>query len=249
MTDHVLVRDEDGIRHITLNRPDKRNALTAAMYATMADALNEAAAGSDIRVVLFSGAGGFFTGGNDIGDFLANPPQGSDAPVFRFLTALATSPLALVAAVEGQAVGIGTTMLLHCDLVYAAPNARLHVPFVDLGLVPEAASSLLMPRTMGHAMAARMLMLGEPLEAEEAKQAGILSGVVPAEALAETALAKARALAAKPASALRQTKALMKPNPKEVLSVIAKEAEIFGQCLRSPEAIGAFQAFMSRGKK
>ncbi len=249
MSDHILLRDEEGVRHITLNRPDKRNALTAAMYATMADALTDAAKGGQVRAVLFSGAGGFFTGGNDIGDFLANPPQGPDAPVFRFLMALATSPLALVAAVEGQAVGIGTTMLLHCDLTYAAPNARLHVPFVDLGLVPEAASSLLMPRTMGHATAARMLMLGEPLEAEEAKQAGILSGIVPVEALAATATAKARALAAKPAEALRQTKALMKPNPQEVLAVMAKEAEIFSRSLRSPEAIAAFQAFMGRAKK
>lgn len=249
MTEHVLVSDENGVRHITLNRPDKRNALTAAMYAQMAQALTEAASGTDVRAVLFQGNGGFFTGGNDIGDFLANPPADDKAPVFQFLYALVTSPLPLVAAVEGQAVGIGTTMLLHCDLVYAAPNTRFHVPFVDLGLVPEAASSILMPRTLGHATAARMLMLGEPLDSEEAKAAGLLSGIVPSADLAATAKAKAEALAAKPASAMRHTKALMRPAQAEVLETIRKEAEIFGRCLRSPEAMAAFQAFMSKGRK
>jgi enoyl-CoA hydratase/carnithine racemase len=248
MTDHVLVSDADGVRTITLNRADKRNALTAAMYATMADAL-QSAPDAGLRVILFQGAGGFFTGGNDIGDFLANPPSTEDAPVFRFLFNLATMPLPLVAAVEGMAVGVGTTMLLHCDLVYAAPDARLHVPFVDLGLVPEAASSILMPRTMGHAQAARMLMLGEPLGAEEALATGILSGVVPAGELAAHALAKARALAAKPVNALRQTKALMRPAQAEVLATMKKEAGIFGACLRSPEAMAAFQAFMNKGRK
>ncbi|MBP7340041.1 enoyl-CoA hydratase-related protein [Niveispirillum sp.] len=248
MTDHVLVSDTDGVRTITLNRADKRNALTADMYAAMAAALTSAP-DAGIRAILFTGAGGFFTGGNDIGDFLANPPSSEDAPVFRFLAAIATTPLPVVAAVEGMAVGVGTTMLLHCDLVYAAPDARLHVPFVDLGLVPEAASSILMPRTMGHAQAARMLMLGEPLGAEEALATGILSGIVPAADLAATALAKARALAAKPVGAMRQTKALMRPGQAEVLATMKKEAAIFGACLRSPEAMAAFQAFMTKGKK
>ncbi|MFV3128192.1 enoyl-CoA hydratase [Niveispirillum sp. KHB5.9] len=248
MTEHVLVSDADGVRTITLNRADKRNALTAAMYSAMADAL-KTAPDAGIRAVLFQGAGGFFTGGNDIGDFLANPPSTNDAPVFQFLQAIATTPLPLVAAVEGMAVGVGTTMLLHCDLVYAAPDARLHVPFVDLGLVPEAASSILMPRTMGHAQAARMLMLGEPLGAEEALASGILSGIVPASDLAATALAKAKLLAAKPVNAIRQTKALMRPGQAEVLATMQKEAGIFGACLRSPEAKAAFQAFMTKGKK
>lgn len=248
MTDHVLVTDAEGVRTITLNRADKRNALTAAMYAAMADAMASADADGQ-RVILFQGAGGFFTGGNDIGDFLANPPQGQDAPVFRFLANLATSPLPLVAAVDGMAVGIGTTMLFHCDLVYASPEARLHVPFIDLGLVPEGGSSILMPRTMGHGQAARMLMLGEPLTAEEALANGVLAGIVPASDLAAHALAKARALAAKPAGAMRETKALLRPNAAEVLGVIAKEAEIFAKRLRSPEAIAAFQAFMTKGKK
>lgn len=248
MTEHVLISDADGVRTITLNRADKRNALTAAMYAAMADAL-KAAPEAGIRAILFQGAGGFFTGGNDIGDFLANPPANDDAPVFQFLFAIATTPLPLVAAVEGMAVGVGTTMLLHCDLVYASPDARLHVPFVDLGLVPEAASSILMPRTMGHAQAARMLMLGEPLGAEEALATGILSGIVPAADLAATALAKAKALAAKPVGAMRQTKALMRPNQAEVLATMKKEGQIFGACLRSPEAMAAFQAFMMKGKK
>jgi len=248
MSEHVLVNDADGVRTITLNRADKRNALTAAMYAAMAEAL-KSAPDAGIRAILFHGAGGFFTGGNDIGDFLANPPANDDAPVFQFLFALATTPLPLVAAVEGMAVGVGTTMLLHCDLVYASPDARLHVPFVDLGLVPEAASSILMPRTMGHAQAARMLMLGEPLGAEEALATGILSGIVPAADLAATALSKAKALAAKPVGAMRHTKALMRPNQAEVLATMKKEGQIFGTCLRSPEAMAAFQAFMMKGKK
>lgn len=248
MTDHVLVEDADGVRRITLNRADKRNALTAAMYATMADAL-AGASDAGIRAILIQGSGGFFTGGNDIGDFLANPPTGDDAPVFRFLFNLAACPLPLVAAVEGMAVGVGTTMLLHCDLVYATPDAKFHVPFVDLGLVPEAASSILMPRTMGHAQAARMLMLGEALGADEALATGILSGIVPAAELVATAGAKASALAAKPANAMRHTKALMRPHQAEIKATMQREGEIFGRCLRSPEAMAAFQAFMMKGKR
>lgn len=248
MTDHVLVEDADGVRRIILNRADKRNALTAAMYATMADAL-AGASDAGIRAILIQGSGGFFTGGNDIGDFLANPPTGDDAPVFRFLFNLAACPLPLVAAVEGMAVGVGTTMLLHCDLVYAAPDTKFHVPFVDLGLVPEAASSILMPRTMGHAQAARMLMLGEALGADEALATGILSGIVPAADLAAIAGAKASALAAKPANAMRHTKALMRPHQAEIKATMQREGEIFGRCLRSPEAMAAFQAFMMKGKR
>lgn len=248
MTEHVLVEDADGVRTITMNRPEKRNALTVAMYETMARALTEAGQGS-ARAVLFRGAGGFFTGGNDIMDFIANPPAGDDSAVFRFLFALADSPIPLVAAVEGLAVGVGTTMLLHCDLVYASPDARFHVPFVDLGLVPEAASSILLPRLIGHARASRMLMLGEPMEAGEAAESGLITGIVPAEHLAEEARARAAVLAAKPANALRNTKALMKPNRAEIMDTMRHEGKLFGEALRSPEAMAAFQAFMMRGKK
>jgi enoyl-CoA hydratase/carnithine racemase len=247
--DCVLVEDQAGLRIITLNRPEKRNALTAAMYAALADALTAAESDDNLRAVLFRGAGGFFTGGNDIGDFLAHPPRDDEAPVFRFLRALVRSPLPLVAAVEGMAVGIGTTMLLHCDLAYAAPDARFHVPFVDLGLVPEAASSLLMPQTMGRAQASRMLLLGEPIDATEALAAGILSGIAPEGALAAYSLAKAHALAAKPRNALRQAKALMRGDPAEILAAMAREADLFGKALRSPEAIAAFEAFMGKGKR
>lgn len=248
MTDHILVEDADGVRTITMNRPDKRNALTIAMYDKMATALVEAGQGA-ARAVLFRGAGEAFTGGNDIMDFVANPPTSDESAVFRFLYALVESPIPLVAAVQGQAVGIGTTMLLHCDLVYAAPDARLHVPFVDLGLVPEAASSILLPRLIGHTRAARMLMLGEAMEAAEAAEAGLVTAIVPADRLAETAGAKAAALAAKPHNALRTAKALMKPNKAEVLETMKNEGKLFAQALRSPEAMAAFQAFLSRGRK
>ncbi|WP_119678868.1 enoyl-CoA hydratase-related protein [Indioceanicola profundi] len=248
MTDYILVEDANGVRTITMNRPEKRNALTVAMYDRMAEALTEAGEGA-ARAVLFRGAGGFFTGGNDIMDFVANPPTGDDSAVFRFLFALVEAPIPLVAEVEGLAVGIGTTMLLHCDLVYAAPDARFHLPFVDLGLVPEAASSILLPRRIGHARAARMLLLGEPLEAAEAAEAGLVTGIVPAEELGEAALAKATALAAKPANALRTAKSLMKPNKAEILETMRHEGELFGKALRSPEAMAAFQAFLGKGKK
>ncbi|WP_114394743.1 enoyl-CoA hydratase [Oleisolibacter albus] len=244
----VLIQDQDGVRTITMNRPEKRNALTPAMYSSMTAAMRSAE-DDGIRAVLFRGAGGFFTGGNDIMDFLSTPPVGEDSPVFQFLYALAEARLPLLAAVEGMAVGIGTTMLLHCDLVYATPDARFHVPFIDLGLVPEAGSSLLFPRTMGHARAARLLMLGEAIGAEEAMAAGILTGIVPADGFAATVEAKARTIAAKPAGAMRQTKALMKPSQADLIATIQREGEIFSQCLRSPEAVAAFQAFLNKGRK
>jgi len=247
-TEHILVQDADGVRTITLNRPDKRNALTVAMYDAMASAIADANTEHAVRAILIQGSGGFFTGGNDIQDFVANPPLAEDSAVFRFLFAIAGCAVPVVAAVEGMAVGVGTTLLLHCDLVYAAPDARFHVPFVDLGLVPEAASSLLMPATMGHAKAAAMLMLGEPIDAAEAEKAGLLTAIVPAGELKTVAAAKARALAAKPATAMRHTKALMRPDREQVLSTMRAEGRIFGEMLRSPEAQAAFRAFLSRGR-
>jgi len=245
-TEHVIVEDVDGVRIITMNRPDKRNALTMAMYDAMATALNGADRSAEIGAVLIRANGGLFTGGNDLGDFMNNPPTGADSPVFRFLNALVGCGLPIVAAVEGKAVGVGTTMLLHCDLVYAAPSAQFHLPFVDLGLVPEAGSSLLLPRLLGPARAARMLMLGEAVDAETAAAEGLVTAVIPAEQLDRTARAKASALAAKPRQALRHTKALMRGDLDAVRTAMVREGEIFGKLLRSPEAMAAFQAFFAK---
>ena len=248
MTDHILVTDsEDGVRTITMNRPDKRNALTVAMYDAMATAV--ATAGDNAGAVLIQGSGGFFTGGNDIMDFVANPPTGDDSAVFRFLYAILDCPVPVVASVQGPAVGIGTTMLLHCDVIHASPDARFSLPFIDLGLVPEAASSVLLPRLIGHVRAARMLMLGEALSAQEALEAGLITAIAPQEEVDAAARAAAATLAAKPRGAMSTTKSLMKPDRAELLAVMKKEGALFAQALRSPEAIAAFQSFLMKGRK
>lgn len=245
-TDHILVHDEGGVRTVTMNRPDKRNALTAAMYSTMAEALEGADASMEVGAVVIQGSGGFFSGGNDVKDFLTNPPTGPDSAVFRFLRAIVGCGAPIVAAVDGPAVGIGTTMLLHCDFVLVTPHAKLHLPFIDLGLVPEAASSLLLPKVLGHPLAAEMLMLGRPIEPERAAAAGLVNAVVPADRLVAESQALAMALAAKPRNALRQTKALMRADRDAVRAVMDKEGALFAEALRSPEAIAAFQAFLMK---
>ncbi|MDE1147389.1 MAG: enoyl-CoA hydratase-related protein [Azospirillaceae bacterium] len=244
----VLVEDGSGVRTLVLNRPEKRNALTGAMYTALADALAGAAGDETIGAVVIQGEGGSFTAGNDLADFLATPALGADNPVMRFLRTLVTFPKPIVAAVEGHAVGIGTTLLMHCDLVYAAPTAHFAMPFVSLGLVPEAGSSVLAARLMGHPRAAAMLMLGEALTADAAEAAGLINAVVPTETLYAHAAAKAKALAAKPRNAMAQTKALMRHDTPQVLETIAKEAALFAQALSSPEARAAFQAFLSKSK-
>jgi len=245
-TTDVLVSDAGGVRSIAMNRPDKRNALTAAMYQTMADALLSADEDAAIGAVLISGRGGHFTGGNDLGDFMNNPPLTEDNAVFRFLHAILGFGKPVVAAVEGNAVGIGTTMLLHCDLIYAAPTARFAMPFVDLGLVPEAASSLLVPRLLGHPRAAEMLMLGAPMSAEEAARTGLINAVVPAEQLDAHAAKVAAALAAKPRTAMRHTKALLRGDRGHTREVMSREGRLFAEMLVSPEAKAAFAAFFAK---
>ena len=195
---------------VTLNRPDKKNALTHAMYSTIADALASAAGDPSVRVILITGTGDAFTSGNDLGDFLNAPPEGGESPVLRFLAALSAAEKPVVAAVNGLAVGVGTTMLLHCDLVYAARSATFSVPFVNLALVPEAASSLLLPRRIGHARAAELFLLGGKLDAAQAEAMGLVAAVFDDGRLVDEALQRARALAAKAPSAVRATKALMK---------------------------------------
>ncbi len=248
MTD-ILTYQEAGVTTITFNRLDKKNSLTAAMYATLADTMEAAATDSASRVVVFQGHESIFSAGNDIADFLNTPPTGVDTPVFRFLRALSTFPKPLVAAVCGPAVGIGTTMLFHCDLVYAGDNAAFSMPFVNLGLCPEAASSLLATQLLGHHRAAEALLLGEPFMAEAALEVGLVNRVVPpseANALAQTV---ARKLAAKPMASLVETKRLMKqPLAALVQAQMAEEGASFGRMLREPAAREAFGAFMDKRK-
>lgn len=246
MTD-ILIHTEDGITTLTFNRLERKNSITAAMYATLADALEAAAADTLVRVVVFQGHETVFSAGNDIGDFLQQPPAKEDAPVFRFLRALASFPKPLVAAVCGPAVGIGTTLLFHCDLVYAGDNAAFSMPFVNLGLCPEAASSLLVPQMMGYHRAAEALLLGEPFMAEAALEVGLVNRVVPPSEANAYAQSVARKLAAKPLASLIETKRLMKkPQAEAVLRQMAEEGASFGRMLREPAAREAFTAFMER---
>ncbi|HEX6958373.1 MAG TPA: enoyl-CoA hydratase [Ferrovibrio sp.] len=242
----ILTAAADGILTITINRPDKKNALTSAMYAAMADALEAADKDQTIRVVLFAGHRDAYTAGNDLQDFLNNPPQGEDAPVFRFLRNINTASKPLIAAVSGVAVGVGTTMLLHCDLVYAAENAKLSLPFVNLALVPEAASSLLLPAMVGHHRAAELLLLGEPFTAATAKEYGIVNAVYAEDRLLDEAKAVARKLAAKPPTAVRLTKQLLRQSKGDVAAQMAAEGTHFRAQLKSAEAREAMTAFFEK---
>jgi len=246
---NILTENKDGILRIEIDRPDKKNALTAAMYQAMADALTAAEADSKVRVVLIHGKSDLFTAGNDLQDFLDNRPRDENRPAFRFLRNISRAQKPIVAAVAGAAVGIGTTMLLHCDLVYAAPNARLQLPFVNLGLVPEAASSLLLPALVGYQRAAELLLLGEPFSAQKAKDIGLVTEVVPEDLLLETALAQAKKLAQKPAASVRLTKQLMK---RSFVAAMAQQMELeighYGDLLGAPAAKEAFTAFFEKRK-
>jgi enoyl-CoA hydratase/carnithine racemase len=243
----ILVSDSERVRTVRMNRPEKRNALTLPMYEAMAVALEEANAREDVRCVLIAGHPSGFSAGSDIGDFAARAESGGlAAPIIRFLHALARSEKPLVAAVAGRAVGIGTTLLLHCDYVVAAEDARLSTPFVSLALTPEAGSSLIAPRLLGAARAFELLVMGRPLDAAAAKQAGIVNAVVPGEKLEEAALAAAREIAALPPLAVKAARALMRPPTDEIVARIDQEAEVFRTRLTSAEAKAAFAAFLNR---
>jgi enoyl-CoA hydratase/carnithine racemase len=247
MTSHVLISKDGAITTIRLDRPEKKNAITVAMYQAMADAVNEAERDDAVRVILLTASGDTFTAGNDLGDFMSKPPVGPDSPVLQFLAAIARAKKPLVAAVDGNAVGVGLTMLLHCDLVYASERAVLRAPFVDLGLVPEAASSLLLPRAIGHQRAAALLLLGEPLTAIRARELGLVNEVVPAADLEATARAAAARLAQKAPEALALTKALLKETGHATVTErIAHEAQIFGARLASAEVREAISAFFQK---
>jgi enoyl-CoA hydratase/carnithine racemase len=249
MTDLVRTTLTDGVYQIEINRPEKKNALTADMYSVLADGLVEAEADPKVRVILIHGTQGNFTAGNDLNDFMRNPPVSENAPVFRFINGFANLQKPFVAAVEGVAVGVGTTMLLHCDLVYASTSARFSMPFTNLGLTPEAGSSILLAQRVGHVRAAEMLMLGEPFGADDALTAKLVNAVVPDGQVIAHALARCQKLAAQPAAAIRITKDLMTKNQRPLVrEVMRHESMIFGQQLGSPEAKEAFTAFFEKRK-
>lgn len=245
----VIVETKDRVLRIEMARPERKNALTFDMYDAMSAALAQAESDSSVRAVLIHGARDCFTAGNDLKDFLERPPHAEDSPAFRFIKLLPAFPKPMVAAVNGPAVGIGTTMLLHCDLVYAAPGARFQLPFVPLGVVPEAGSSFLLPLIAGWQRAAELLLLGQPFGAEKALAAGFVTEIVPEAELFERARAAAEAIAALPPAAVRAAKALMKKPLREgIAAAMQEEGRIFRERLRSPEAREAMTAFFEKRK-
>ena len=236
-----------GVLTLTFDRLDRKNAITAAMYQTLADALVAAETDPAIRVIVLAGHESVFTAGNDLEDFMKNPPKDESAPVHQFLKAIGTATKPLIASVSGAAVGVGTTMLLHCDLVYASETAKLSMPFAQLGLCPEAASSLLLPQLAGYHRAADKLLFGEPFDANEARELGLVNRVLPAGELDAFVRTQARKLTLLPPASLRATKRLMKegatPQIAERMSVEGKQ---FGEMLRAPEAREAFTAFFEK---
>jgi enoyl-CoA hydratase/carnithine racemase len=247
MTGHVLVSQADGVCELRLNRPEKRNAITLAMYEALWAGMVQAEGDDSVRVILLSGAGAGFTAGNDLNDFLAGPPMGEDHPTARFIRLLPKIRKVLIAAVHGSAVGIGTTVLLHCDLVVAARSARLAMPFVNLGLVPEAASSLLLPRLVGPQRAAELLLLGTAIDSQAALNFGLVNRVVEDDKLLEEARSLARAIAAKPAGAVRATKQLLRSET-GVAARVEEELQMFVERLGSAEFKSAVQAFFNKGR-
>ncbi len=248
MSEHLLVEREQGLLTLRMHRPDKKNALTRAMYSGMAEVLTQADQDKSVRAVLITGSDSCFTSGNDVADFVQAPPSGLSSEVFQFMLALFEFSKPVVAAVSGPAVGIGTTMLLHCDLVYVSRDAVLKMPFVNLGLCPEYGSSLILPRLLGHARAAELLLLGQRFTGEQAAAWGIAN-----EALGNGAatLSKAREMALRfqqlaPAAVADSKRLMRAPGRDELRRVIEEEGALFGQRLRSPEAIEALTAFIER---
>mgnify|MGYP001466642221 CR=1 FL=1 len=251
MTDHIVTSRDGAVLRLAFNRPDKKNAITSAMYAALADGLAQADQDDSVRAVLFEARGDVFTSGNDIADFMSGvgSPEGAEKPpVIRFLEGLATAEKPLIAAVQGPAVGVGVTMLFHCDLVYASEAATFHTPFVDLALVPEAASSLLLPQIAGHQRAAEMLILGKKISATRAREFGFVNETVSAQALEETAMTAARAIAEKAPAAMLLTKRLMKGDRTAILERMRAEGAHFAAQLKTAEFREAGMAFMQKRK-
>ena len=246
MSEHIKNSHAGGVLTLTISRPEKKNALTAAMYAALADAISDADSNKDVRVILITGSEDSFTAGNDLKDFLDNPPVDPSSPVFQFMHAIAGAKKPVVAAVNGLAIGIGTTMLLHCDLVCRLLLARFQLPFVNLGLVPELGSSLVLPALAGRARAAELLMFGDPFNAATANEIGLINAVCSAADLLSTAQKAAEKLAAKPPAALRKTKALLNMSVEDIRARIDQEAKVFGEQLNSAEVKEAIAAFFEK---
>jgi enoyl-CoA hydratase/carnithine racemase len=239
----------NGVATIEIARPEKKNALTAAMYQAMADALKAAGADAAVRAVLITGQPGIFTSGNDLEDFMQRPPRGPESPVFQFMHALSGLEKPVVAAVTGAAIGIGTTLLLHCDLVYTADDARFALPFANLGLVPEFASSLLLPLVAGRVKAAEKILLGDPFTAEEALEMRLVNAILPPGEVLNHARRVAERFNGLAPSAVRESKKLLRRGQQKLVQeTMAVESELFGERLRSPEAQEAFKAFFEKRK-
>ena len=245
----ILTSTYAGVMTITLNRAEKKNAITSTMYTTMADALNQAANDEAVRIVLIQGHETIFCAGNDIGDFLNHPPTAEESPVYRFLQTISIFPKPLIAAVCGAAVGVGTTLLLHCDLVYAGDNASFSLPFVNLGLCPEAGSSLLFPQMLGYHRAAEVMLLGDALRVDAALATGLVNRVMPPAEVNAFALAQARKLTTKPMSSLLEIKRLMKRGQTSLVKAqMTEEGMSFARMLKEPAAKEAFTAFLEKRK-
>ena len=248
MTDHIKTELADGILTVTLARADKKNAITQAMYAAMSDAAEQARTDDAVRVLLFRGEGDSFSAGNDIGDFIAIGSQTGEPmemSVFRFLKAMADLDKPAVAAVRGRAVGIGLTLLLHCDMVVVAEDALLSAPFINLALAPEAASSLLLPQVLGHQRAFEIFALGEPIDGRTALAWGLANRAVPADQVEAVAAELAAKLATRAPNSLRKTKRLMR-DAESLWALMQREGEAFGSQMKSPEAMEAFMAFTQK---
>jgi enoyl-CoA hydratase/carnithine racemase len=246
MTELISIEQDNGVLIVRLNRAEKKNALTSAMYTVMAEAIEQAQFDPAVRVLLFTGSDGVFTAGNDLHDFLENPPRGPDSPVNRFIANMVSTDVPIVAAVDGVAVGIGTTMLLHFDQVFSAERARFSLPFINLALVPEAGSSMLLVEACGYRKAAELLMLGEPFTARQALEYGIVSRLCHESELSDLALAAAHKLAAKPKDALRATKRLLRRAREPLSQRVQAESELFSKGLESPAAKEAMKAFFEK---
>jgi enoyl-CoA hydratase/carnithine racemase len=250
MTRDIEVTRQGAVLSAAFARPQKKNAITGAMYETLIEAFETAARDPEIGALVISGKGGVFTAGNDIGDFLTVAlREAGEFPAWRFVNTVAEFEKPLIAAVDGLAIGVGTTLCLHCDLVYAAPTARFQTPFVNLGLVPEAGSSLLAPQRFGRAKASEFLLLAEPFGADEALKLGLVNAILPQSELLAHAMSKAAALAAKPRAALLATRRLMRGDPEALKAQMAAEMHAFSAALKSPEAHAAFQAFLSSERR
>ncbi|GGC98519.1 enoyl-CoA hydratase [Halopseudomonas salina] len=250
MSEHLLVDRSEAVLTLSMHRPDKKNALTRDMYSAMAEAINAAQSDDSLRAVIIQGDESCFTSGNDVADFIDVPPAGPNSPVYEFLKAICHASKPLIAAVNGPAVGVGTTMLLHCDLVYVADNAKLKMPFVNLGLCPEAGSSFLLPRLLGHLRAAELLLLGETISGQRAAEIGLANHALPAGTpVHEAARAAALRIAQLPPGSIQLSKKLLKQGVTKVAEeVMDREGDYFADLLKGPEAREALSAFIQKRK-